>query len=250
MKTKKTVGTFFELGSCNAMECLCAAGFDYVIIDTEHGPFSEESTADFIRAAENRNVLPFVRIGGVSRPLVLRMLDIGARGLIVPNIKTVQEVRELVSYAKFTPIGQRGFCPTRTSAWGSAPWSADIEAYMKECNKRCLVIPQCETKEALDSIEEIAAIKGVDGIFIGPFDLSLALGVPGQFFTPVMQNAIKRILDACKKHRKKAYIFASTPEMAQKFFAMGADSVTCGLDAGMLISAAKSVFEDCKKDLD
>ena len=175
---KKTIGTFFELGGRGVMESLTRAGLDYVIIDTEHGCLSEETTADMILAAERGGLLPYVRIGDIRRPYVLRMLDIGARGLIVPNIRSVEEVKQLVSAAKFPPVGNRGYCPTRTTGWGADDWSKDVMGYMAECNRRCKVIPQCETAEALEQIEEIAALPGVDGVFVGPCDLSIALGIP------------------------------------------------------------------------
>jgi 2-keto-3-deoxy-L-rhamnonate aldolase RhmA len=136
------------------------------------------------------------------------MLDIGARGLIVPYIRTLDQVRELVDAAKFPPVGNRGFCPNRTSGWGADAWAQDVDAYMAKCNKRCKVIPQCETKEALDLIEQITAMPGVDGIFVGPCDLSIALGIPLQFDNPVLHRAIERILRACKDAGKESYIFA------------------------------------------
>ena len=193
---RKRFGTFFELGGRGAMEALCHTGLDFVIIDTEHGCFSEETAADMILAAERGGLLPFVRIGDVRRPYVLRMLDIGARGLIVPNIRSVEEVQTLVRHAKFPPLGNRGYCPNRTTGWGSDNTAADPIAYMQDCNERCRVIPQCETREALEQIEQIAALPGVDGIFVGPCDLSIALGIPLQFSNPVLVNACERILDA------------------------------------------------------
>lgn len=243
---EKTIGTFFELGGSSLMECLARTGLDYVVIDTEHSYFSEESTADYIRAAENGGLVPYVRIGDIRRPYVLRMLDIGARGLIIPNIKSADEVRELVSYAKFAPIGRRGYCPTRTSGWGMDEWASDAVSYMEECNKRCKVIPQCETKEALDQIEEIASIEGVDGIFVGPCDLSIALGIPLQFDSPVLIQAIERILESCRKNGKEAYIFAGTPEDSRKWLKKGFDSVTYSLDAAILANAFKERIKACR----
>lgn len=246
MNENQTIGTFFETGGCGAMECLTRTGIDYVIIDTEHGCFSEESTADYIRTAENGGLLPYVRIGDVRRPYVLRMLDIGARGLIVPNITTVEQVKELVTYAKFAPIGKRGYCPTRTIGWGADDWAQDAEQYMEECNRRCKVIPQCETKEALDCIEEIVALEGVDGIFVGPCDLSIALGIPLQMDSPVLIAAIEHILEVCKKYGKQSIIFAGTPEKARYWFKKGFDSVTYSLDAAVFINAYKKQIAMCR----
>ena len=246
--TKKLLGTFFELGGCGVMEALTRTGLDYVIIDTEHGYFSEESTADYIRAAENGGLLPYVRIGSVQRPYVLRMLDIGARGLIVPNITSLEQVEELVRWAKFPPVGQRGYCPTRTTAWGADDWSKDALSYMSECNRRASIFPQCETAEALEQVEAIAAMEGVDGIFVGPCDLSIALGVPLEMDSPKLLSAIDRVLEACQRYGKQSIIFAGTPEKAREMFRKGFDSVAYSLDASMLISAVKAQAETCRAE--
>lgn len=236
-------GTFFELGGRGAMEALSRAGLDYVIIDTEHGCLSVETTADMIVAAERGGLLPYVRIGDIRRPNVLRMLDIGARGLIVPNIRSADEVRQLVEYAKFPPLGNRGYCPNRTTGWGADEWSKDVFGYMEECNRRCKLIPQCETREALEQIEEIAAIDGVDGIFIGPCDLSIALGIPLEFDSPVLLAACERVLAACRRYGREAYIFAGNMTDAVKWAKKGFDSVTYSLDASVLIGAFRELSD-------
>ena len=241
--SKPTFGTFFELGGRGAMEALTRAGLDYVIIDTEHVCLSVETTADMIVAAEAGGLTPFVRIGDISRPSVLRMLDIGARGLIVPNIRSADEVRQLVEHAKFPPLGNRGYCPNRCSGWGADDWAKDAFAYTDECNRRCRLIPQCETREALEQIEEIAAIPGVDGIFIGPCDLSIALGIPLQFDNPLLLSACERVLRACKQNGIESYIFAGNMADARKWAAMGFDSVTYSLDAAVLIGAFRELVE-------
>ena len=238
---KKTIGTFFELGGRGAMESLCRAGLDYVIIDTEHGCFSEETAADLILAAERGGLLPYVRIGDTRRPYVLRMMDIGARGLIVPNIRTMEQVKELVSHAKFPPVGSRGYCPNRTTGWGADDWAKDVLAYMDACNKRCKIIPQCETREALDQIEEIAALPGVDGIFVGPCDLSIELGIPREFDNPVLIRAVERILKACQSAGKESVIFAGNMKDALKWAEMGYDSVAYSLGASIFISAYQEI---------
>ena len=240
---RTSFGTFSELGGRGAMEALSRAGVDYVIIDTEHGCLSVETTADMIVAAERNGLLPYVRIGDIRRPNVLRMLDVGARGLIVPNIRSADEVRRLVEYAKFPPLGNRGYCPTRTTGWGADEWSKDVFAYMEECNRRCKLIPQCETREALEQIEEIAAIDGVDGVFIGPCDLSIALGIPLAFDSPVLLAACERVLAACRRYGREAYIFAGNMTDAVKWAKKGFDSVTYSLDASVLIGAYRELSE-------
>lgn len=230
------------------MESLARTGLDYVIIDTEHGCFSEESTTEYILSAEKGGLLPYVRIGDIRRPYVLRMLDIGARGLIVPNIHSVEQVKELVSYAKFPPIGNRGYCPNRTSGWGADEWSKDVLAYMAECNRRCKVIPQCETKEALEQIEKTAALPGVDGIFVGPCDLSIDLGIPLQFDNPTLIAAVKRILKACQANGKESYIFAGNMKDAIRWGKEGFDSITYSLDASVFIQAYQTLVDQFHKE--
>lgn len=242
-------GTFFELGGRAAMEALSRTGLDFVIIDTEHGCFSAESTADSILAAEKGGLLPFVRISDTRRPYVLRMLDIGARGLIVPNIHSVAEVKDLVTYAKFPPLGDRGYCPNRTTGWGADAWGQDVAGYMTECNRRCKVIPQCETKEALDQIEEIAALPGVDGIFVGPCDLSIALGIPLQFDSPVLLTAVERILKACQDAGKEAYIFAANMPDAVRWAKKGFDGIAYSLDASVFINAFQALVSQFQQQL-
>lgn len=242
---KKTqFGTFFELGGRGAMEALTRTGLDYVIIDTEHGCLSEETTADMILAAERGGLTPYVRIGDIRRPYVLRMADIGARGLIIPNIHSVEEVRQLVTYAKFPPVGNRGYCPNRTTGWGADEWSKDVFSYMERCNERLKLIPQCETAEALDQIEEIAALPGVDGIFVGPCDLSIALGIPLQFDHPMLLSACERILTACRKNGIEALIFAANMQDAIKWSVKGYDSVAYSLDATVMIQAYQKLVEE------
>lgn len=246
MGKEKTIGTFFELGSREAMECLTRTGLDYVIIDTEHNCFSPAQTAEFILAAENGGLTPYVRIGDIRRPYVLQMLDIGARGLIVPNITSAAQVEELASYAKFPPLGKRGFCPNRTSGWGADPWAQEIGAYMAECNRRCKVLPQCETVEALEQIEEIAALPGVDGIFVGPCDLSIAMGIPLAFDSPQLAEAIERILRACQANGKESILFSMDPAGARKWLEKGFDSVACGLDISVLMQGVQTMAAACR----
>ena len=243
---KTTIGTFIEMGGANLAESLSASGLDYVIVDTEHGHFNEESVTDIIRVCEKDNILPYVRIGDTRRPYILRMLDIGARGLIVPYIKTMDQIRDLVSYGKFRPIGDRGFCPTRTTSWGARNMDDKLE-FMQECNRRTKLIPQCETKEALEIIEEIAATDGIDGIFVGPFDLSISLGIPLQFDNPILIDAIRRVLRACKENGKESVIFAGDMEKARFWKSEGFDSITYSLDASVLTAAYRNIVNDIMK---
>lgn len=114
----RPIGTFFDTASVSLMECLGRTGLDFAIIDNEHSPIEAETTAALVRASELSGICPLARVREISRPAVLKLLDVGVQGLIVPNVKTLAQVQELVNYAKYYPIGQRGFCPSRKDGWG------------------------------------------------------------------------------------------------------------------------------------
>mgnify|MGYP002732316566 CR=1 FL=1 len=243
---EKVLGTFLSMDSLPAIEALGQTGMDFVIVDTEHGPVGAEGALGYIRAAETAGLTPFVRVHEIARSAVLHALDAGAQGLIVPCVKTVDEVKRLIEYAKFAPLGNRGFCPTRDGRWGFADFAADMEGYMACCNRETLLLPQCETVECLGSIEPIVALPGVDGIFVGPYDLSIAMGMPGEFDHPDFKAAIARVLHACKAAGKQAHIFAGSVPAARERFAQGFEAVAYSLDAIVYIQAFKDIAAGVK----
>ena len=247
MKKELSVGTFTQLNSATAVECLGQTGLDYVLIDTEHTAVGIDFLTAAITAADAAGLVPLVRINDITRSKVLQPLDYGAQGLIIPAVETVEEVRRLVEYAKFPPLGNRGFCPTRDGKWGYDEASqAGTDVYFDRCNRETLLIPQCETRGCLEHIEEILSMDGVDGIFVGPFDLSIALGHPMEFDCPEMRAALDRILAACKKYNKMSFIFCGDAQTARKRASEGYDSVTTGLDALTLIESYRAMVRDIR----
>lgn len=243
---EQVIGMFAGLGSVTAVECIGLGGMDFVVVDTEHGPGDVESTLPAVIAAERRGLAPIVRVKDPSRPSVLKMLDIGAAGVIVPFIQHIEEVQRLVEYAKFAPRGMRGYGITRANDYGS-PEFADVDAYFEDSNQHTLLLPQCETAGCLQDIEAIAETDGVDGIFVGPYDLSVALKIPGQMEADALHSAINRILRACKNADKHAFIFAGTTAAAKRYMAMGYDAVTIGVDASVLADAVRGIVKTVKE---
>ena len=241
---KPSLGTFYEMGGTMAAECVGIGGMDFLIVDTEHGPFEAETALSAILAAERRGCVPFVRARDLSRPATLKLLDVGAMGVIVPDVRTVEEVKKLVEYAKYYPLGRRGYAPTLSSAFGCADYARDVDELFSTSNRETLLIPQCETKEALEHIEEIAAMEGVDGIFVGPYNLSVALGKPARMDNPELLAAIARVLAACKANGKLSMIYAGDAAGSARLFRQGFDCVACGMDSILLIQAAKQLKAD------
>ena len=238
------VGTFLQLGSSTAAECLALSGFDYIIIDTEHGPFSEESTLEMVRALQSRGCNAFVRAKDSSRSSLLRMLDIGADALIIPDLHSVEEAHKIVTYCKYYPMGRRGVIFARNAAFGTDKDISNLNVFFDKVNKEKWIIPQCETLGALENIEEIASIEGIDGIFVGPYDLSVALGAPAQFETDDFKGALIRVISACKKNGKIAMIFAGSPAQWKEYRELGFDIIALGTDAGFLMAHCKEIINE------
>ena len=245
---KKPLGIFVDTASACVVECIGRTGFDYVIIDNEHSPVDAETSCELIKAAELSGLTPLARVRDLSRSAILKLLDVGAQGLIVPNINTVREVGEIVSYCKYRPVGNRGFCPSRKDGWGF-DGDMSVARTMEFFNDNVLLIPQCETVGALDNIESIAAVPGVDGVFIGPFDLSISMGIPGQFDAPEFKAALARILKATHDAGKFCMMFAPTPERAVEVIKEGYDSATYSLDASVIISCFKEKVEYIRENI-
>lgn len=247
INSEKVIGTFFELGGNTAVECLGISGLDFFVIDAEHGPYDAESSIDFIRTAELRNITPFARIKDISRPSVLKMLDIGAKGIIVPCVETIEQARNLVEWAKYYPLGKRGFFMARPAGYGHEDFARNVDEYFKICNEETLLILQCETMGCLENIETIVNIKGVDGIFIGPYDLSIDMGIPAQFENTQFIQAIDRILKACKDAKKFSFIYAGNNATAKKYLADGFNGVAVYTDTAVYINAYKAIISDIKE---
>ena len=244
-KGEKVIGAFSNLGCTAAIECLGLAGLDFVIIDTEHGTSDVESVLPMILAAERWNITPLVRVKDASRSSILKMLDIGAMGLVVPFIKTIDEVKQIVEYGKYAPLGQRGFGQARKSGFATFPESSGPVDFFEACNRETLLIPQCETAEALGCIEEITALEGVDGIFLGPFDLSIAMGIPVQFDHPEFVAAVEKTVQACKTAGKFCITLGVNSSATQANFARGFDGVATS-DISFLLGGAQQYLKDCK----
>lgn len=237
-----TLGTFFETGSATVAECLGLAGLDYIIIDTEHGPFNPQSALEFVRAAKLYGLTPFARVQEISRAAILKLLDVGVMGLVIPDVRTVAEVEKIVEYGKYLPLGKRGVANTA----GSGFWFEDyaqhgLEHYFEVSDRETMLLPQCETVECLEHLEEIVRVPGIDGIYVGPFDLSTALGKPAQFDDPEIKDAIAHIQGVCRAAGKFSFIYAADETTARADFDLGYDSVTMGMDATVLTNAFKGV---------
>ena len=200
---KRAMGSFVcELRSPAVAGFLAREGFDFLLVDTEHGIFDPREVEAHIAAARNAGLCPLVRVSTADRAEVMRALDAGAEGIMVPMVRSLDDAREAVAHSKYPPLGQRGAHFARPHVDFSPP--ADAGAYMDEANRALLTVLQIETLEAAEIVDELAALEGVDMLYIGPGDLSIALGHPGQVDHPEVLEVVGRMVRACREHGKLA----------------------------------------------
>ena len=231
-------GTFLNLGCSNAVEIAAGTGFDWLLIDLEHGSGSLADLRGMLMACRGSTASPIVRIRSVDADTVKFVMDSGAAGIMFPFVSTHENAMRAVQYMKYPPLGSRGVAGIiRATDYGR-----DWKDYFASSNQRSLVIVQIETAEAVEAAESMAAIEGVDVLFVGPMDLSVNLGCPGDFTQPHFVEALKNVIAACEKHGKSAGIL-SRPELVAQHKAIGFRFLALGSDSGSIVSGLKQSLE-------
>lgn len=233
------VGTMVaEIRQPAIMQLLKNAGFDFVIIDNEHGPFNIETIADLSRAAKYVGLTPIVRVPDLSYPFLTQPLDAGAQGLMLPRIVDAEQVKQVLQMIKYPPLGRRGCALSRGHTnFGSGP----LAESMATINEETIVVVQIETAEAVENVEEIVSVPGVDITLIGPNDLTIALGVPGQLDSPKLHAAIERMLDACDRHDVFPAIHINDLEWAAYWAKKGMRVLSSTSEMGLIVRAGLAV---------
>ena len=215
-----------------AVTMIATAGLDYFILDMEHGPFDWSDMAAMIGTARGVGIKPIVRIPEIRRETVLKPLDAGAAGLLVPMVDTVEQAKEIVRHAKYAPQGQRGTALRRGhSDYGKNP---PVE-YMARANDETTIAIQIESREAVKNAEALAAVPGIDALFIGPFDLSVDMGLTGQASDPQMREAYSTVLAAAKAAGKVAGIHLFDVQLAKTLMEEGFQMVSVSSDVDIIV---------------
>jgi 4-hydroxy-2-oxoheptanedioate aldolase len=233
-------GTFAVLGEPALIEMIGYAGFDFVVIDTEHSGNTTEQVGNMIRASEVAKSTPIVRVTTNSPELILRALDAGAGGVLVPQVNTAAEATAAVQAARYAPLGERGIAGVvRAARYGFIP----MPDYLAGSNRENLVITQVEHALAVKNIDSILAVEGLDGIFIGPTDLSQSMGITGQFSNPELRRTIHSVIEKTRRTDKWAGIFCLNAEDAAYWKAAGAQFLTIATEGMIFASALRSLKE-------
>ncbi len=233
-----TRGTFLNLGSPGAAEVCALSGFDWLLVDLEHGAGGEEGLTGQLLAGAAHGVPVLVRVESAERIRVGRVLDLGVAGVMFPRLNTPEEVRAAGGHLWDPPRGDRGIATyNRAREFGGD--GRDTE----EVNDSLLGIVQIETAPALASVRDIAEIPGVDVLFVGPSDLSMALGVPGQFESPLLLEAFDAVINAAREAQIAAGILAVTPYRVAALASRGFSLIGVGSDASLLRGAARAAAQ-------
>lgn len=223
------VGTFSKTQDPAFIEILGHAGFDFVVLDLEHGANTVSTLLDLIRAAEVTGLFPIVRVKEDTLSLISEVLDVGAGGIQVPQVSTKEDAERVLTMARFAPLGMRGVCRFVRAADYS---SMDRNEYFSRANE-AIVVLQLEGSEAVANIEDILTVPGLDIVFIGPYDLSQSLGVKGQVANPRVVSAMKSVVHECMKKNVIVGTFVDTMEEAEKWIAAGLKYLCFSVDVGL-----------------
>jgi 2-keto-3-deoxy-L-rhamnonate aldolase RhmA len=231
LHSQSLAGTFLNLGCAHSVEVAADLGFDWLLIDLEHGNASLADLRAMLVACRGSESVPIVRIRSVDADTVKFVMDSGAAGIMFPFVSSPEEAQRAVQFMKYPPHGTRGVAGIIRATDFGRNWNQ----YFSEANANSLVVVQIETAQAVEAAESIAAIEGVDVLFVGPLDLSVNLGCPGDFSPPHFIDALKKVIAACEKHGKVAGIL-SRPQFINQHKELGFRFLALGSDTGSVIA--------------
>jgi 4-hydroxy-2-oxoheptanedioate aldolase len=239
---KAQIGLWSSLSSNYSVEVIAGAGFDWILLDMEHSPNDLESLLAQLQAAAAYPAHPVVRVPWNDMVAMKRILDVGAQSLLVPYVSTAEEARAAVAHTRYPPKGVRGVAgTTRATRFGR------IKDYAKRAHEEICVLVQVETQAALDNIESICAVDGVDGVFVGPADLHASMGYTGEIANPKVKPTIDDAIRRIRKAGKAPGILTPSEEDARRWLDCGALFVAVGADVGILARGAEALAAKFKK---
>lgn len=240
---RQQIGLWCMLPGSFATEALAGAGFDWMLLDTEHSPADELTVLPQLQAAAAYDVSPVVRPAANDPVIIKRILDLGAQSLLVPYVQSAEEARAAVAAVRYPPGGIRGIAGlTRASRFGRIP------GYAKRAHEEICLLVQVETRKSLDAIEDIAAVDGVDGIFIGPGDLSASLGHPGDLFHPEVIAAVEGAISRVAAAGKPAGVLTYDAAFARRCMELGSVFTAVGADLAILVRGVEKLAKDFKAE--
>ncbi len=232
-----TIGAWVNLGSLTSAELVARAGLDWVVLDLEHGMGSEADIHAQLLAVQGTPTTALVRVASVERLRIGRALDLGADGLVLPRVDAVADATDALRWMRFPPAGIRGVALLNRGNGYFERGHAEVAAIV---NPRLVGVFQVESLEAVAASDELAAIEGVDVLFVGPTDLSHSMGIPGRLGEPAFTEALDRVVAACRAHGKSAGILLSDASFVPAYRERGFTFLGIGSDTGWVVNSARA----------
>ncbi len=241
---KSAVNGWLGIPSAFSAEIMAHAGWDSLTVDMQHGIVDYQTAVTMLQAVSTTDIVPMARVPWLDPAIIMKSLDAGAYGIICPMISNRRQAEEFVSYCRYAPVGTRSFGPARAMLYGGAD-------YPEHANDTVLAIAMIETAEAMENLEDIMSTPGLDAIYVGPSDLSLALGHPPRQDVPdgPVYEAQKHILEVAKRHGVVGGIHTVTPEYALRMTRLGYQLVTIASDTRLLAAKAAADVATVKEGL-
>jgi 4-hydroxy-2-oxoheptanedioate aldolase len=241
LKAAPHIGTYIQLSDWAVGEILARAGFKFLVLDGEHGPLSVASIKSQILAIQAANLVCVVRVQSNDPQLIMAPLDLKAFGVQVPNVNTADEAERAVRASRYHPMGMRGSNPyVRANDYGAG----EFKEYMNWSNQQSLLVIQVEGMEGLDNFPHILEVPGVDVVWLGPYDLSQSMGIPGEVNHPRVTEKMKQIISLCREKDIAVGTFADKPEMVRKWISLGVDLIAMSFDTKLLYEGAKRLLNE------
>lgn len=231
---KSVIGTFSVIPSTIVTDIIASSGLDFIVIDGEHGPINFETAQNMIIACESRYISPAVRVSGVNENEILKALDIGAHCVHIPNVTSKKELLSAVKFAKYPPVGKRGFSPF-TRAGGYSGKSA--KSHTHTANTNTLLAIHIEGTEAIENIDVLLKFKELDIVFVGLFDLSKSLGKPGQVNDPKVLNLLRKVVDKTLRAGKTPGTIATSFQQLELLLSCGIKYITYSVECDIIIDS-------------
>lgn len=234
------VGVGVTLTSPEVSELLAEAGFDWLFLDAEHAPLESSALQAMVMAAGSQAAC-IIRVPTLGEATIKHALDIGASGVVVPQVHTAEQAALAVQWARYPPLGKRGMGVYRANHYGF-----QVSEYLQQAAEQSVVVVQAESREAVRNIDAIVQTPGLDAVLIGPYDLSASLGHPGELSHPEFTAAVERITSACQSARLPLGIFAMNTEAARPYIARGYRLILLSVDTVLLGQAARDLLRSAR----
>jgi len=243
-KNEQTIGTWNIIDSTMVVDVIASSGVDFIVIDAEHGSISYETAQAMISICESYDVTPIMRVGEINESLILRALDIGSHGVQLPNITTAEDAKTFVQFAKYPPIGVRGFSPYTKAGLYDVSNGQKMPSI---ANENTLLIANVEGEEGIKNLQEIIEVDGIDVIFIGLFDMSKSLGIAGDVQNPRVMEKLDEAIEIIHKSGKKVGSIASNLDMLEVLKKKKIDYLTYSVDTGMIKESYQNMINGFRK---